>query len=1525
MPEQIPAAVREARTAVARMVAERDKLLSLGARRGAIDRGRLVEIDARIGGLLDGVLAHLDPCDASETEPLVLLPVRLETRFGKDGQKATLRVRIYPDEIHVDSLVRGLTLAETTAGRAYWTAVWTDPVPDGAWDQLVASVAPDRAEWVAHVCTPTNLGERGTAATPAFAQPTPQGIRNAVARALPDRFVVVAVQGSLTAQAVGKPIPRDLQISPIPLDDEAPMVTPQGIAVPPGSEWLVDYAAAVEVGMAVTVTLAKANAPVDRVIAMGTRASASPASGADELEDVLVGHRFGDGLGLLPQGTPTNNADAARSPYRSRRTPAAPPLTPPVADPASDTVAAATAMGLDPALLTGLVGPGTGEQSIARQVNTALWAPGWGDYLNRLSDNQVPGITDEQRESARGLFRDQVRGRGPSPALRVGAQPYGILPVSNLRSWVPQTGETTAGIVHVVRTVMDSWLYAARRKVPLVRPGTPDIDKTLLDVLGSSPVMQGLRVRPVISEWASSSVIPAIGFDPAFYASERQSAAAVAASLLGVNAMRIAIGSLHKDDRPLPLPLVSPRDGEYLEALLGSPSRHLAIDSVLQALATLAWDSEELDVAKASPASVLPTLIEYVDLDPHLKTLVAALVARADSASADELHVMASTVQGKGAMGGPSMLREFQPIEGLRTSLAEVALAAPVTREAKEVGVSAIASWIRAMGYRREVRDALLALTKTDLEDRRLAVAEALDCTSHRLDAWVTAVVGERRSMQAARTATRSARGPRGLTIGAYGVVEELSPAAASSTDGWIHAPSPRHAVAAGMLRSSHLSHLPTTGPASAGGPFAIDLSSVRLQSAAHVIEGVRQGQQLGALIGYQLERGLTDARLGRLQLSLRTIAPLVARRLSDRDRTDTQAAQESVAATNVVDGLLLLHLHPPGDEGLRTKLNVRPENVYLDPGVPWPALTQTEWNAVTGLLRAAADTVDAVADVMLSESVLQFAGGNPHRAAAAMDAMSTGASPSDTIDVLEAQDSAERLTHRVLAVIGSGLPATGWSATRPRAVAEPRLEAWAAEHLGDPTKVVLAVVGGQRVTLDQAGFAALDLVYAVESASLDRALRAAVLDLGDAELALGRDPGWPKALRGLGQVVALAGTLRTLLSGSHVAVPGDLTRSGEQPTRDLRAAMTELTARVTTLAGSLQATVTALAPTIADIPESDIVEDLDTAEQLALAVFQLDAFGIPLQPNPMLPLDVSWVRSAWLGADARSRNAQASVDRLVGLPAKTPDSAILDCAQDVATGVLGDGFLVLPVLEAGPGTDPFVEAVNDPAFPQPTAMAVRRLVRDLGTVRVPVGRLSEALLLESALGRPRELTVAQTSERTDTGPALGTTHWLAGPLPAEGPWPAAPVTHFILDTVGTINAAAPLAGIVIDAWVEDLPAQVGPKANPNDPRPGRARTGLAIRANAASARPPQTVLCAVSADGKRWTTDSLRGVIEHTLDLARVRMVTLERLAGEGLMLPALYVRSASLQGQKYLVFKELANLHTDFVAMPFVKELKP
>ena len=64
------------------------------------------------------------------------------------------------------------------------------------------------------------------------------------------------------------------------------------------------------------------------------------------------------------------------------------------------------------------------------------------------------------------------------------------------------------------------------------------------------------------------------------------------------------------------------------------------------------------------------------------------------------------------------------------------------------------------------------------------------------------------------------------------------------------------HAAAAALLRNAHLG---PSGKPQADSPFAIDLSSRRVREAQRLLDGVRQGQPLGALLGYRFERSLHD------------------------------------------------------------------------------------------------------------------------------------------------------------------------------------------------------------------------------------------------------------------------------------------------------------------------------------------------------------------------------------------------------------------------------------------------------------------------------------------------------------------------------------------------------------------------------------------------------------------------------------------------------------------------------------------
>src|SRR6185369_16615054 len=157
------------------------------------------------------------------------------------------------------------------------------------------------------------------------------------------------------------------------------------------------------------------------------------------------------------------------------------------------------------------------------------------------------------------------------------------------------------------------------------------------------------------------------------------------------------------------------------------------------------------------------------------------------------------------------------------------------------------------------------------------------------------------------------------VLFGGYGWVMNLKPAGPqpkvavpgekdplpqpANNPGFVHAPSLAQASTVAILRSAHLAH----AGADKNKPndlLAIDLSSERVRLATWLLDGVRQGQPLGALLGYRFERRLQEAGLAEFIFPFRELAPLVARKL---DQPASSGPVEAIAANNVVDGLILL------------------------------------------------------------------------------------------------------------------------------------------------------------------------------------------------------------------------------------------------------------------------------------------------------------------------------------------------------------------------------------------------------------------------------------------------------------------------------------------------------------------------------------------------------------------------------------------------------------------------------------------
>ena len=279
------------------------------------------------------------------THPLVLFPVRLETRFFKLANgDAELRIRVYPDRIHVDSHHPELTTDERTFGTQYWQQDWLigpDPVARAdAWRTLANRFGAPRAAWIARTLKPTNFASRPTAAVPPgkppAVQPTfpvlppvvgPAGEsawRTApMARLLPDRWTAIAHSaGKAILSVTGKDIRKPLAVGPDPQAPQPNAATQAAIAagnqlgLDPGMKWLVDFDEAVAAGMAMRLTVPAAvlAAGIDSLVVLGV-AKADPAATASQVADLLDAHAYTDGLEFLRLGAPTNNTDDQRAAY----------------------------------------------------------------------------------------------------------------------------------------------------------------------------------------------------------------------------------------------------------------------------------------------------------------------------------------------------------------------------------------------------------------------------------------------------------------------------------------------------------------------------------------------------------------------------------------------------------------------------------------------------------------------------------------------------------------------------------------------------------------------------------------------------------------------------------------------------------------------------------------------------------------------------------------------------------------------------------------------------------------------------------------------------------------------------------------------------------------------------------------------------------------------------------------------------------------------------------------------------------
>ena len=371
--------------------------------------------------------------------------------------------------------------------------------------------------------------------------------------------------------------------------------------------------------------------------------------------------------------------------------------------------------------------------------------------------------------------------------------------------------------------------------------------------------------------------------------------------------------------------------------------------------------------------------------------------------------------------------------------------------------------------YLREQRAALERLKGESTARLERVFADHIDCCSYRLDAWLLGLVNFQLCAMRNVHDGVAAQPRQGVYLGGYAWLEDVAPENKvltpvrltdpeliaqfgdpadpplmrdSQNEGYVHAPSLNHAVAAAVLRNGFISN---ASPANRQTP-AVNLTSERVRTALAMIEGIRAGQSLADLLGYQLERGLHDrhslAEVDKFIYKLRRAFPIRADRLAST-KPPEGVSIESIEARNVINGLALVEhikkinnkFYPFGKTGL-------------------PTATAAEAKAINAEVDRLLESHDAVADLALSEGVYQAVLGNYDRVASTYDAYARGNFPPEP-DVIRTPQSGIGLTHRVALHLESGVsptvsPVPGLPAVpmTPRAQGEPAINAWLASRL---------------------------------------------------------------------------------------------------------------------------------------------------------------------------------------------------------------------------------------------------------------------------------------------------------------------------------------------------------------------------------------------------------------------------------------------------------------------------------------------
>ena len=741
----------------------------------------------------------------------VLAPMRIETRFlAPDVQSPNwrLRLRVSPDEFSMRREPQPPTPAELARLDEALAAPTRDPPIDdaAAFAALAAAVGAARALWLLRtvprvVVAGVAHGDPATAVSPdpGALPPThkPWG--------LPPQLDIWFIPSA------GAPtLAQTLVLDRVKIADDLDLLAFQDDAVLGEGKlpvvWWNSFDRACAVGLATEIALGAAAPKLEAIVVSGL--------GDAGTAELVAAHSSSGRLAVLAQGTPTNTVQGEATTELGRDPGAWFPLVTKDVNQQPATISLVEAL-TGAALSIPLLGGDLDHDGAQYLLVAALWNVLWGRSMR-----DVIGAGANERALAQ-WAHDNVAAQGVYPAMRVGAQPYGVLPTSALRRWVAAVGDPP--VESAIREWSLPWRDAGAQAAEASGNVVGASTERLVALLGERAPNREWGVRPssalavaqTLRAWAGMPPVDATAWDDA-----------TASSFAG---------------QPRPQHPLSPVGCVY--PLPGDPIDRRDRPDVLLAL------------LEASPEELLSSDVPLGLLGHLLREEM--LLARARIGLAFDAFNTGHPIDPDAAL----------PIFGLEAEMLQLIFKGnDANLHAITVSGLARATQIRdTLEATRKAAKAVIDLWGRDPDTVFATLLAVLDTAAFRVDPWIVGVANR-------RLRQLSSAGER-FVLGAYGWVDQPQPASVAvgalppgpTPAGLLHAPSHAQALTAALLRDAAVRY-----PGDDRWQMTIDSAKVR--EAIRLSERVRLGVHPYEALGLEVERLAGDWNVVR---TLRTAFPM--------------------------------------------------------------------------------------------------------------------------------------------------------------------------------------------------------------------------------------------------------------------------------------------------------------------------------------------------------------------------------------------------------------------------------------------------------------------------------------------------------------------------------------------------------------------------------------------------------------------------------------------------------------------------